>query len=156
MDAEDGLALVAFRLDARRFALPLEAVERVLPMVAVAPLPRAPAVALGVVTLGDRIVPVVDLRRRFGQPPGVYGRRAHLLLVRTPRRQLLVPADEVLGPLRIPAGAVTPPAAVLPGLGPLRGLVALPDGILYIQDLEALLALDEETQLDRALEALPG
>ena len=40
------LSLVVFVIDGQRYALGLGAVERVLPMVAVSPLPRAPAITL--------------------------------------------------------------------------------------------------------------
>lgn len=45
------LRLVVFSIEGQRYALPLNDVERVLPMVAVSPLPQAPAVVLGVINL---------------------------------------------------------------------------------------------------------
>lgn len=146
------LQLVVFVIEGERYALPLPAVERVLPMVAVSPLPKAPAIALGVINLHGQVIPVVDIRRRFDLPPRDYGLTARLLVARTIRRLLALPVDEVLGVREVAAEAVIPPEAVLPGIGHVAGIVALADGLLFIHDLDAFLSLDEEQQLTEALE----
>lgn len=148
--------LILFVLDGERYALPLGTVERVLPMVAVAPLPKAPSVALGVVNVGGRVIPVVDARRRFGLPPREYGTSAQLVLARTAQRALALPVDAVLGVAEVAADAVTPPDRVLPGIRHVAGIAALPDGLLVIHDLDAFLSLDEEQRLTEALEETAG
>lgn len=147
------LQLVAFLVAGTRYGVPLAATERVFRMVAVYPLPGAPEALLGVMNLHGRPIAVVDLRRRVGLPAGDYDLAAHLLIVSTPRRRLAIAADEVLGPMEIEPGAVAPPQAISPGRGPLNGVAALAQGLLFIHDLEALLTPDEERLVDRALEA---
>ncbi len=71
--------LVSFVIVEQQYALPLSVVERVLPMVAVSPLPHAPSIALGVINLHGQIIPVLDIRRRLGFPTRDYGLTAHLL-----------------------------------------------------------------------------
>jgi purine-binding chemotaxis protein CheW len=145
-----------FRLEEQRYGLPLAAVERVLPMVAVAALPKAPAVALGVINVGGRVIAVVDLRHRLGLPRREYGLTGHLLVARTHRRTLILPVDAVLGVMAVTADAVTSPDRLLPGIGHVAGIVALPDGLLFIHDLDAFLSLDEEQRLSAALEEVAG
>lgn len=150
------LPLVVFVLDGQQYALRLSSAERVLPMVAVSPLPRAPAIALGVINLHGQVVPVVDIRRRFGRPSRDYGVGGHLLVARTSRRMLALPVDDVLGVREIAHDAVMSPDAVLPGIGHVAGIVALPDGLLFVHDLDTFLALDEERQLGEALKGVSG
>ena len=50
-------------------------------------LPWAAPIALGVINLHGTVVPVLDLRRRFGLPPREYGVGAHVLVARTRRRR---------------------------------------------------------------------
>jgi purine-binding chemotaxis protein CheW len=138
-------------VEGARYAVPLSSAERAFRMVAVSPLPGSPVVVLGGINLEGRAVAVVDLRRRLGLPPRDYGLAARLLVVRTPRRRLAIAADDVLGVAEVEADAITP-RTLLSGAGPVAGVAALPDGLLIIQDLEAFLTLDEERQLDRALE----
>lgn len=151
VDESRVLSLVVFILDGQRYALPLGSVEKVLPMVEVSPLPKAPAIALGVINLHGAVVPVLDLRRRLGLPPHAYGPTAHLLVTTTPGRRLALPVDEVLGVTQITAEAVIPPEALLPAMDQLAGIVALPDGLLFIHDLQRFLSLDEERRLAEAL-----
>lgn len=125
-------------------------------MVAVSPLPNAPAVALGAINVHGSVIPVVDIRRRFGFPPRDYGITAHLLVARTSRRTLAVPVDEVLGVKEVAAETVTAPDSVLPGIGHVSGIVALADGLLLIHDLDTFLSLDEEQRLREALEEMKG
>lgn len=150
------LQLVVFVIEGQRYALPLHAVERVLPMVAVSPLPKAPAVALGVINVHGHIIPVVDIRLRFGLPPGDYGLTAQLLVARTARRPLAVPVDDCQGVTEVAAEAVTSPDTVLPGIGHVAGIVTLADGLLFIHDLDTLLSLDEEQRLADAVEQAKG
>lgn len=147
----DVIRLVVFVLDERRYALPLGAVEHVHSMVDVSPLPEAPAIVLGVVNLHGAPIAVVDLRRRFGLAACDYGVSGHLLVARTPRRALAMPVDEVLGVIEVERDRVTVPSEMLPGVGHVAGIVALDDGLLLIQDLDAVLALREEQELGRAL-----
>jgi purine-binding chemotaxis protein CheW len=53
----------------RQYALPVEDVIEVVRMVAVTPLPEAPASVAGVINMRGRIVPVIDLRTRLGMSP---------------------------------------------------------------------------------------
>ena len=144
--------LVVFMVEGTRYAVPLSAVERAYAMAAVSPLPGAPPAVLGMINLHGRPVAVIDPRRRLGLSPREYGLAAHLLIARTPRRTLAIPTDEVLGVVELDVAAVTPVAAVAPGLPP-AGIAALPDGLLFIHDLDAFLTPEEEGQIERALEA---
>lgn len=148
------MALVVFGIEGQRYGLPLAVVQRVLPMVAVSPLPRAPDVALGVINVQGAVVPVLDIRRRFGLPPRDHGPNAHLVVARTTRRTLALPVDAVLGVREVPVEAVTSPEAVLPQTEYVAGIVALVDGLLFIHDLEACLSWDEEQRLDASLDEI--
>lgn len=140
-----------FRLDQGRHGLPLAASERVVPMVAVTPLPRAPEVVLGMIDLHGEPIPVVDVRHRLGLSPRDYGVAAHLIIASTPRRRLSIPVDEVLGVEEIHPDSVASASAAVPGLGPVAGIASRPDGLVLIHDLEAFLSLDDERALEQAL-----
>lgn len=146
-----GLQLIVFLLEGQRYALHLSVVERVLPMVAVSPLPKAPPLVLGAINLHGTAIPVVDIRRRLGLPPREYGLSAHLLVARANRRILGAPVDEVLGVREVASEAVASPDSVLPGIRHLTGIATLPDGLLFIHDLETFLSLDEQRRLSEAL-----
>jgi len=143
---------VVFRLEGQRYALDLSQVERVVPMVAVSPLPKTPAVVAGVINYRGFVVPVLDLRPRFGFPHREFRLTDHLLLARTTRRMLALPVDEVLGVNEVPVEDTFDPSTLQPGAGYVTGIAALADGLLFIHDLEALLSMDEERRLTEAMD----
>lgn len=143
--------LVVFHLDEQRYGLPLAAVERVVRAVEVTPLPKAPEIVLGVVNVRGRVVPVVDLRRRFRLPARGLAPSDQFVLARAARRTLAMVVDSVAGLTECPAESVVAGETVLPGLGWVAGLVKLPDGLVLIHDPGQFLALEEETALDAAL-----
>lgn len=53
-------------VDGQTYALPLAAVDRILRMVEVTPLPGAPDVVEGVINIQGEVVPVVSIRSRLG------------------------------------------------------------------------------------------
>lgn len=146
--------LVAFRLDERFFAVELAAVERVLLMVAVTPLPGAPDVVLGVFDYQGQLVPVMNVRRRFGLRERASAPADQLLLLRTPRRLLAFAVDSVDPAVTVSASALVTAEEVVPGLEHVRGIVRLEErGIVLVHDVETFLSLDESRRLDAAVEA---
>jgi purine-binding chemotaxis protein CheW len=143
--------LLLFSIDGSHYAVRLLIVERVLPMVEISPLPNAPAITLGVINYHGKIVAVVDIRRRLNGSSREYGFADQLVVARTPQRMLLFPVDKVLGVREVAADSVASPNTILPGIGHVEGIVALPDSVLFIHDLETFLSLDEEQRLSEAL-----
>ena len=146
--------LLCFSLDDRRYALELDDVRKVLRAVAVSPLPDAPEVVLGLINVRGRILPVIDLRRRLGLPASHMGLENPLLWVLAAGRELLLPVDRVEGVKEFDDKDVLAPA-LIPEPSPLvKALARLPDGILLIQDLAALLSLGEREALEHAIAGL--
>ncbi len=108
---------VAFRLEGRGFALPLDHVARVLRMVAVTPVPDAPDWVLGAVDMAGRVMPVLDLRQRFGgqrRPPHLDDR---LLVVNAGPAHAAILVDTVTGVMDVPADRVEPASGWFEGAG---------------------------------------
>ena len=141
-------------MDGQHYAVNLAAVERIVHIVEVAPLPRAPEIVLGVINFSGRIIPVVDLRRRFRLPEKEAGLYDYLIIARTSKRQLAFSVDRVTGVLEYPETEVTAADRIVPGLEYLAGVLKLKDGLIFIHDLERFLSLDEEKSLNRALKGL--
>lgn len=143
-------SLLVFMLGDQRYALLLHAVDRVVRMVSVTPLPEAPDIVLGVVNIQGRVVPVINMRRRFHVPERKVALTDRLVIARTARRPVALVADAVLDII-----AWTAPVAaedVVPGAKYVEGVVKLEDGLIFIHDLDKFLSLEEEKSLGYALE----
>lgn len=145
--------LAAFALDHQRYALPLAAVQGVTRAVEVTPLPKAPAIVLGVVNVRGQIIPVLNIRRRFRLPEREIDPSDQFILARAAKRTVALVVDMVVGVVARPAETVIAPEAILPGLEYVQGVMKLDDGLIMIHDLDTFLSLDEENTLDEALPA---
>lgn len=148
--------LVVFRLDDRRYALPLAVVERVVRAVDVTPLPKAPPIVLGAINVQGRVLPVLNVRRRFLMPDREIDQADWFLLAHTARHRVVLVVDESEGVVERPQAEVVLSTQIVPGLEQFPGVLRLDDGLVLIHDLERFLSLDEARALDEAMDETPG
>ena len=147
---------MTFTLDDGRYALDVFAVRRVVRVVEVTPLPGAPHGVVGVVDVSGEVVPVFDLRVRFGLEPREVRLSDQLVVAAASRRTVALLVDGVEDVLEAQEDAVVPAADVLPGLGHVEGVLTLADGLVFLHDLDTILSLQEARELDEAMEARDG
>ncbi|MCL4296878.1 MAG: chemotaxis protein CheW [Anaerolineae bacterium] len=75
------LALLFFKVDGQLYGLPVNNVARIIEMVTITPLPGIPDVMEGIINWHGKVVPVMDLRRRFNLPVCSYGLHTPIILV---------------------------------------------------------------------------
>ena len=138
-------------LDMQRYALPFSVVERVVNAVEVTPLPDAPDIVCGIVNVEGKLIPVVNMRRRFHFPERETGLGDQLVLARAGRRSVAFFVDSVSAVADYPSSNVVAAEAIMEGMGCINGVVKTADGVILIHDLARLLSLDDEQALDRAL-----
>jgi len=81
-----------------QFCLPLEHVIKVVPIVLFQYIPEAPAYLRGLITLGGKSVPVIDLAVRMGENnPHHYTIDTPVVLCTDGRKQVGLIVDEVIG-----------------------------------------------------------
>ncbi|MDD5299983.1 MAG: chemotaxis protein CheW [Gallionella sp.] len=144
-------SLLVFMLGNQRYALPLPKVDRVVRMVAITPLPKAPDIILGVVNIQGRVTPVVNMRRRFHLPERELALTDQLVVAHTSRRPVALVADAVLDVIACPVQGIVAAEHIVPGVEHVAGVVKLDDGLIFIHDLDKFLSLEEENFLAHAL-----
>lgn len=147
------LDVLRFEVSERRYALPSASVREVVRAVRVEPLPKAPAIVEGVVNARGTIVPVFDLRARFGLPPKPLDHADHFVFAWAGRRLAAIRADRALDLVSLDAEQIEDARSAVPGADYVAGVAKLPDGLLLIHDLATFLSEAEARTLD---EALPG
>lgn len=151
--ARDHVQFVVFRLDEQRYALPIDVVERIVRAVGITPLPNAPTIVLGVVDVAGRVLPVLNLRRRFGLPDKSISPADQFLIADAKFRAVVLVVDEADGVIDYPVSAVTASDRIVPEVIHISGVAKLDDGLVLIHDLEKCLSLDEERDLASAMNA---
>jgi purine-binding chemotaxis protein CheW len=142
---------VAFTLDEGHYALDLSAVERIIQTVEITLLPEAPDIVLGVINIHGKIIPVVNIRRRFRLSEKDIEPTNRLIIAQTLKRTVALVVDVVLGVIETPEDKVIKADTVLPGMDYVQGVVKMEDGMILIHDLNKFLSLEEEKTLDTAI-----
>jgi len=150
----DTMKLVTFSLGDDRFAADIFSVERVLRFAKPRPVPDLPEWMEGVIDYQGRVVPVIDLRVRFGAA-GERPEGARIVICVVGDDWIGMTVDAVEEVSTIAAAQLEPPPALFRGLTReyLRGLVRRDEGVLVVLDVARLLTSRERLQLERALGA---
>jgi purine-binding chemotaxis protein CheW len=143
--------LVVFTLDEQRYALHLSVVKRIVRAVEVAHLPQAPQVVLGVVNVQGQVMPVMDIRGRFGLPGREIELDDRFIVAHTGRRPIIVVADAVAGVIAYEEQDVMYAETICSGMEYIEGVVKLSDDMVFIHDLETFLSPAEEHALSALL-----
>ncbi len=143
--------LLVFTLDEQRYALPLPSVKRVVRMVEITPLPKAPEIVLGVINMRGQVIPVVNIRKRFRLPEREITLSDHLIIAQTSKRAVGLLADSAGHALEVLENKIISAKKILPAMDYVEGVIKLEDGLIFIHDLEKFLSLEEEKALERAM-----
>ncbi len=146
------IRLLLLTVDGQTYALHLAAVDRILRMVEVTPLPGAPDAVEGVINIQGEVVPVVSIRRRLGVAERAVGTGDSLVVARARSRRLAIIAESVLGVVERPADAVVSAGDLAQGIQHIEGVLKTSDGLVLIHDLDRFFSPEEEQSLDLALE----
>lgn len=107
-------------------------------------VPGAPAFVAGLAQIRHRVVPVVDLRLRFGLPPGAGGQGQRVIVVQVDERAVGLLVDGAREILDIPAEGVRPPPDLIAdqSRGLVRAVAAVKERLLMLIDLVKVVGPD--------------
>ncbi|MFH1081491.1 MAG: chemotaxis protein CheW [Pseudomonadota bacterium] len=148
------IRLVAFNLDDQKFALFLSAVIRIISVVEITSLPKAPEIVLGVINMHGRIIPVFDIRKRFRLHQKEMQLSDQLMIAQTTKRTVALLVDSVSGVVEVPEEEIVAGGEILPDLEYVEGVMKKEGGMIFIHDMERFLSLHEEKVLGEAMEEL--
>ncbi len=129
----------------------LEQVLQVVHAVDAAPLPQAPEIVLGAIDLHGEIVPLLNIRKRFGFSDRDISVDDQFIIARTVGRVVALAVDEVRDIVDRAAERIVPAANIVGPLEHIDGVIKLEDGLALIHDLDKFLSLDERRELECAL-----
>jgi|LGVD01.1.fsa_nt_gb purine-binding chemotaxis protein CheW len=142
---------LVFTLEEQRYALYLSAVERIVRMVEITPLPKAPEIVFGVINVQGQVVPVVNVRKRFRLPEREIDLSDQLIIAHSSRRTVALVADAVSGVVERSEKEIITPEKILPGIAYVEGVIKFEDGMILIHDLDKFFSLEEEAGVDNAM-----
>ena len=134
-------AYILFQVAGTTFALPSADVRHMEMIDQITPVPNASPYLEGVVFSRGQIVPVLNLRARFGYERVPHDVRTRLLVVQSSDRWVGLVADSAREFVRIPAAAIQPPSHAMATLSAdyLRGIASLDGRLVLVLDVGAVL-----------------
>jgi purine-binding chemotaxis protein CheW len=134
------LQLVTFEVAGEEFAVDILAVQEINRMLDLTRVPQSPPEVEGVINLRGKIIPVLDLRRKFGMASAERTDASRIVVIEVNKRVLGFIVDRVHEVLRINREIVdpAPPMACSIDASYIAGVGKLPDRLLILLDIAAL------------------
>lgn len=138
-----------FRLGLEEFGVRVMKVREIMGIQDVTPVPHTPVFVKGVINLRGKVIPVIDLRLKFGLPPEEYTARTCIIVVRTQmgddELMMGIVVDEVAEVLNLMSTDIedTPdfgPGVVTPYL---LGMAKVKDKVKILLDIDQVLNSNE-------------
>lgn len=137
---EELLQLVTFRLGDEEFGVNILNVEEINRMVEITRVPNAPSFVEGVINLRGRVIPIINLRKRFGLDNKEMDRDTRIMVMDINGSTVGMVVDAVSEVLRIPSDTVVAAPAITNGINSryIKGIGKLDDRLIILLDLEKL------------------
>jgi purine-binding chemotaxis protein CheW len=146
----DELQLVSFNLGDEEFGIEILKVREINRMLTITHVPNTPAFVEGIVNLRGKVIPIIDLRCRFGLERRTYDKDTRIVVVELSGKILGFIVDAVKEVLRIPRTSTERPPKITgaPSEDYITGVAKLGDRLLILLELEK--AIDTESMTNVA------
>ncbi|WP_027721366.1 chemotaxis protein CheW [Maridesulfovibrio zosterae] len=145
---------VILDVEACKFAIPSVQVDKVERAVLLTHVPDAPEPVLGVISDGGRVIPVLGLRKKLGLQERDVILSDRLLFSECNGRKIAILVDNVSAVVEIEPGLVRVADEIWPGVVFLKSLAGVDEDVVLVQDLGAVLDVEQGFKLDAALKAM--
>lgn len=150
--ADEQLQLVTFQVANEEFAVDILAVQEINRMMSLTRVPQSPPEVEGVINLRGKIIPVLDLRKRFDLPRTDRNEHNRIVVVEVHGRVIGFIVDRVHEVLRINSSIVEPAPQMVCSIDSdfIAGVGKLDDRLLILLDLAKLFNADMVRAAGRA------
>ncbi len=153
-DTQEGKYLT-FGLGKEEYGIDIRHVTEIIGIQNITDLPDMPNYVKGIINLRGKVIPVIDVRLRFGMPERDYDERTCIVVVTIRNMPVGLIVDSVAEVLDIPAEQIEPPPQVRKGEGSryVQGLGHVGDTVKILLDIGDLLYDEELEQIGEGIPA---
>jgi purine-binding chemotaxis protein CheW len=137
---------ILFAVAGAMYALRSDDIQQLEMPGTITPVPNAPQCVDGVVSVRGQVLPVMNLRARFGFPRAAPDLRTRLIVVRAGGRTIGLVVDSAREFAKIPADAIQPPPETLGATSGsyLAGVAHINERLILLLDVPELLRIDHD------------
>ena len=147
---EETTQIIIFKLGEEEFGVNILQVREIEKLdQGITRVPKAPHFVEGIINLRGEIIPIVDLRRRFGLSLPEVGLNSRVIIVEVGEAQVGMLVDAVVEVLRVPVSAIESAPTITKGVDSyfLAGVVNINERLIVLLNLERTLSPEEEKEL---------
>jgi len=135
------IELACLTIGNTRFAVDIMRISEILVPQPLSPLPCSSDLLEGVINLRGTVIPVMNMRKRFGMPAADDGSAGKLLVVSLVRQLLALAVDDVIEVISVQISDIKPPLQNVAGVGMefLLGVCMYRNSVFMILDIDSLL-----------------
>lgn len=143
------IQVACLRLEDGLYAVDIMRIREIIKLPKLAPLPRALPFVEGVINLRGSVIPVIDLRKRFGLPAVEHSDTSRLLILSIAGQSLGLIVDEVTEMITVPVRELKPPprGVRLVGGEYMVGVFLVREVPVMLLNIDALLSFQEKVEL---------
>ncbi len=147
--------LVVFDLANEHYGVEIGAVESIIKLQPITVVPHAPEFVEGITNLRGTVLPVVDLRKRFGLPTKETTRETRIVVAEMDGTQVGMMVDAVTEVLRVDGEEIEPPSPIVATVDGdwssrnafIPGIAKVDGRLIILLDLKRVLSPEEQTSL---------
>lgn len=150
------LHVVGFRIGRETFGVPIALVREIVRVPEITAVPNAPDYIEGVINLRGKIIPVIDLRKRFGEKDVQRNKKNRVLVADLEGKRMGLIVDSASEVMKIPPAQIEKPSGVQPEgeLGYVIGVGKVQGRLIILLDLGKLLRQRELHSLEELSESV--
>lgn len=135
---------VGFRLDETDYAIPIKTIREIILMRPITRIPQVSPDVEGLINLRGLVIPVINLRKRFGLPTREFDEETRTIVANVGERTVGCVVDAVTQVVRIAADQIQPAPASVSAVARqfISGVARVEDRLLILLDLDCLLEPD--------------
>ena len=147
--AKDLRQFITFTVGEEEYGLELLRVKEVIRLRQITWLPKAPVFVKGIINLRGDVIPVIDLRRRFGLKAVDETAQTRVIVVEVDGLLTGLEVDSASQVARIPADQIDPPPPLLDGFSNafITGVGKMEDSLVILVNPDAILTAGEKAAL---------
>ena len=134
--------LVLFELGKEIYGVDISVVYEIIRMQPITRVPKAPFFVEGVINLRGKVIPIVDMRKRFGLPRAEQNKDNRIMVLESGGQNIGVIIDAVTEVLRIPSDSIEPPSDIIVSAASdyLLGIAKHDKTMIILLDMERVLS----------------
>ena len=143
--SDELLQLVSFKIGNEEFGVDILKVQEINRMVEITKVPQTPSYVEGVINLRGKVIPIVDLRKRFNLELKEADKNTRIVVVDIEGSIIGMVVDSVSEVLRLPSDTLEPAPEIVTGVNSeyIKGVAKLEDRLLIFLDLSKAIDVNE-------------